>query len=68
MGWASGGEILESVADLVMPEIPARNRPRVAAELIEIFESSDCDVIDEVDNKDIRKAWKIICKERGCDL
>lgn len=58
MGWASGSELLDDIARVVMPKIPKKDRPSVAKELIEIFEARDCDTLDEVRQRDIMEAFE----------
>lgn len=57
MGWASGSRLLEEVAKIVMPTIAEKDRPAVAKSLIDIFESEDCDTINEVEQRDIRREY-----------
>lgn len=57
MGRASGSSLLEEVAKIVMPKIAAKDRPKVAAKLIEAFEQEDCDTINEVEQADIRREY-----------
>lgn len=47
MGWASGSAIAESVWDSVRKHIPKDKRQKVAREIVEVFESEDCDTMDE---------------------
>jgi hypothetical protein len=47
MGWASGSGIAREVYDLVRPFIPETERKAVAKKIIKIFESEDCDTMDE---------------------
>ena len=49
--------MLEEVAELVMPLIPAKKRAVVASDLIDIFEQEDCDTIGECEQKDIRAEY-----------
>ena len=65
MGWASGAQLLEGVAKAVMPVIPEEQRAAVAVQLIELFENEDCDTVSEIDQPDIRKAYKALSTERG---
>lgn len=57
MGWASGSELLDSVARIVMPRVKKAERIAVAEKLIEAFEEMDCDTICEVEQEDVRKAY-----------
>ena len=57
MGWASGSSILDDVAKIVMPLIPKEKRAKAAAKLIDVFESEDCDTINECEQPDIRKEY-----------
>jgi len=57
MGWAGGGELLDSVAKLVMPKIETKLRKGVAQKLICLFENYDCDTIYEVSQKDVADAY-----------
>lgn len=63
MGWASGSEILDDVAKVVMPLIPAARRAKVAEKLIGIFDGHDCDTINEVTQKDVAKAYEAMYPE-----
>jgi len=47
MGWASGSAIAETVWDAVRKHIPKDKRQKVAREIVEVFESEDCDTMDE---------------------
>lgn len=47
MGWASGSGILDDVWSAVYTHIPKKQRVKVARELIRIFESYDCDTLEE---------------------
>jgi hypothetical protein len=58
MGWAGGSSLLDEVAKVVMPLIPKEKRKKVAAKLIDIFESEDCDTINECEQKDIRVEYE----------
>ena len=57
MGWASGQDVLDTIADAVMPYIGSINKSLVAGKLIIIFENYDCDTIGDCSNKDIQKAY-----------
>lgn len=57
MGWASGSSLLDAVAKIVMPHIPAKKRAKVAGKLIDEFEGEDCDTINECDQNDIRAEY-----------
>lgn len=47
MGWSSGGDIADSVWDIVNKYIPDSEKARVALKLIKVFEGYDCDVMQE---------------------
>ncbi len=57
MGWASGSQLLEEVAEKVMKHIPPNQRSAVASDLIDAFEGADCDTICEVGQEDIRREY-----------
>lgn len=61
MGWASGSMLLQEVANAVMPHLPNNaTRLIVAKQLVQAFESEDCDTIDEVDDEHIQAAYRIL--------
>lgn len=47
MGWASGSEIADSVWDEFQKYIPNDKKGKVALELVGLFESNDCDTMQE---------------------
>lgn len=49
MGWASGSAIAESVWDSVRKYIPKAKRQKVAREIVDVFESEDCDTMYEAE-------------------
>lgn len=49
MGWASGSIIAEQIWDLIKKEIPKNKQKKIAKKIIDIFESEDCDTIDEAE-------------------
>ena len=58
MGWASGSSLLDEVAKIVMPHVlDDESKRRVAGELIDAFESEDCDTINECEQEDIRAEY-----------
>lgn len=54
MGWASGSEIADDIWLLVRKYIPKKDRKKVAKKVIDIFESKDCDTMEECE---------ILCKD-----
>lgn len=56
MGWASGSGIAESVWDAVKKFIPKDKQREVASHLIDIFESEDCDTMQET------SMWELVYK------
>lgn len=63
MGWASGSRLLDEVAEIVMKHVPAEFRADVAEQLIDTFESEDCDTVYECDQPDIRAAYERMNQE-----
>lgn len=57
MGWASGSELLDTVAKAVMRHIPKDKRAAVAKKLISAFEDADCDTISECEQPDIAREY-----------
>lgn len=56
MGWNSGSGIAESVWNVIKTHIPKPDHREVAEELINIFESEDCDTMSET------TLWEIVYK------
>lgn len=56
MGWASGSQLAEEIWEVVGKHIPSKNKKQVAKKLIDLFEDSDCDTIDEAED---------LCKAAG---
>lgn len=56
MGWASGSSIAESVWNAVKKYIPKPDQKQVAQSMIDIFESEDCDTMQET------SLWEIVYK------
>lgn len=54
MGWAGGSQILTDVWEIVREYIPEDERVDILKELMLIFESNDCDTLNEI----IRSDWK----------
>lgn len=49
MGWCSGVSVAESVWDLFDEFIPADKKGFLALRLVDVFESYDCDCMEEAD-------------------
>ena len=47
MGWASGVELAENVWSAIERYLPEEAKGQVALELVKIFESCDCDIMEE---------------------
>lgn len=56
MGWASGSSLAADIWSLVRRHIPKEKRPRVAKNLIDLFESEDCDTMEEAEQ---------LCRDAG---
>ncbi len=56
MGWNSGTYLAMAIWDMVREHLPVRERHLVARKLIRLFESEDCDTIDEA---------VVLCREAG---
>lgn len=53
MGWASGADIADNVWDIIKSYIPEHKKVDVASDLIDEFESRDCDTMQETQLWDI---------------
>jgi hypothetical protein len=49
MGWTRGSEIANDVWEAVGKYVPDEHKRDVARELVDIFESHDCDTMDEAE-------------------
>ena len=49
MGWASGSRLAEDIWSTVRGAIPANKRKRIAKKVVALFESEDCDTMDEAE-------------------
>jgi hypothetical protein len=49
MGWASGSYLAEDIWNLVREYIPDKDRVQVARRFVELFQSFDCDTLQECD-------------------
>lgn len=56
MGWAGGSQLLDEVAETVMPHIAKEKRADVADLLVNLFTGEDCDALDECEQSDIKRA------------
>ena len=50
MGWAGGSILAEEIWKVVSKEIPKKAHKKIARKLIDLFESEDCDTIDEAED------------------
>ena len=68
MGWASGSNLLDEIAEIVMKRVDPEYRQDIAERLIEAFEDDDCDTIDMCVQTNIRMAYaNRLRKERESD-
>jgi len=56
MGWASGSRLAEDIWDAVRPELHPNKRRTIAKRIIDLFESEDCDTMQECSK---------LCKDAG---
>ena len=63
MGWASGSCVAEEVWEVIKKYIPKSKQKAVAANLIEVFESHDCDTMSETSFWEM--AYKPVRDENG---
>lgn len=47
MGWCSGAEVADDVWEVVKEHIPKEKRQKVAKALVDVFESHDCDCMED---------------------
>lgn len=59
MGWCQGSEIASGVWAMVREYIPPVRRREIARKIIDLFENSDCDTIDEAET---------LCSDAGRDI
>lgn len=53
MGWGSGSEIADNIWDIIKRHIPEHSKVEVATEILDEFESRDCDTMQETQLWDI---------------
>lgn len=56
MGWSGGSELARQIWREVRKYVPPCDRESVAKYIIELFESQDCDTIDEAE---------LLCRDAG---
>ncbi len=47
MGWSGGSEMAEDIWNMFRKYVPEKSRKRCAKKLVDIFETQDCDTMDE---------------------
>lgn len=50
MGWSGGSGLLGDCWKQVRKFVPEKDRTKLLAKLIELFENEDCDTMDEIEN------------------
>jgi hypothetical protein len=66
MGWAGGSSIMSELIDAIKPIVKRRDdRMTIYQAMIETFEDSDCDTLDECIGQD--PAWDAVYKKKYPD-
>lgn len=67
MGWASGSGLCADIVKQARKHVPESARPAFYKALIDIFESEDCDTLQEVSDKEFAKEYRKVMRKRYPD-